>query len=68
MTLERDEDFKDRILEEMPEGHTFTAEDLGNAVGEQVDAIGADYGLSRLNTALDYAKKFEATGIALTVG
>ncbi len=45
--IESDEAFKDRILEVMPAGHTYTAEDLGNAYGDAVDRIGAKYGLIR---------------------
>lgn len=48
---ESDEDFKDRILDVMPEGHTYTAEDLGNASGAGVDAIGEKYGLKRKGTS-----------------
>lgn len=44
---ETDEHYKDRILEVMPKGHTFTAEDLGNSYGQAVDYIGLKYGLIR---------------------
>lgn len=45
--IETDSDFVKRILEMMPEGHVYTAEDLGSSHGMQVDAIGAEYGLFR---------------------
>lgn len=44
---ETDSEFIERILEVMPENHTYTAEDLGNARGDEIDYIGAQYGLTR---------------------
>lgn len=44
---EPDDAYKERILEVMPEGHTYHAEDLGNASGDEVDALGAKYGVQR---------------------
>lgn len=45
--LESDDDFKERILNVMPAGHTYTAEDLGEASGQGIDDIGARYGIKR---------------------
>lgn len=46
--MESDHDFKERILAVMPDGHTYWAEDLGDAYGDGVDMIGELYGLTRL--------------------
>lgn len=45
--LESDEHYKERILEVMPREHTYTAEDLGESLGPEVDAIGRKYGVTR---------------------
>jgi hypothetical protein len=46
-STESDDAYRERVLEAMPEGHWYTAEDLGNAYGEEIDAIGAKYGITR---------------------
>lgn len=44
---ESDDSYRERILEAMPHGHVYTAEDLGCASGESIDEIGSRYGVSR---------------------
>lgn len=48
--VESDAAFATRILEAMPDGHVFSAEDLGNASGAEVDAIAEKYNLRRHGT------------------
>ncbi len=42
-----DESYRKRLIEVLPEGHVNTAEDIGNASGEELDAIGERYNYPR---------------------
>lgn len=44
---ESDESYRNRIGEKLPEGAWYSAEDLGDANTEQLDALGKFYGVER---------------------
>lgn len=46
---ESDRDYRERICALLPEGHVHTAEELGDASGEELDAIGSVYNCPRNN-------------------
>jgi len=45
--LETDEALRQRLCDAIPQGATYTAEDIGTASGEQLDAIAAQYNIKR---------------------
>jgi len=44
---ESDEDYRSRLLKAIPRGATYTAEDIGNDSGKDLDAIGERYSCPR---------------------
>ncbi len=45
--VEDDDVYRDRIVEVIPEGAVYTAEDLGNASGKELDALGERFAVQR---------------------
>lgn len=45
--IESDEAYRDRILDQIPEGAWYTAEDLSDASGDALDALGKHFGVKR---------------------
>ena len=46
-TVETDEALRLRLCDAIPQGATYTAEDIGTASGEQLDAIAAQHNVKR---------------------
>ena len=46
-TPESDEDFRDRIADPLPEGAWYSLEDIRDASGEALDALGESHGVKR---------------------
>ena len=44
---ESDEDYRDRIAEALPEGAWYSLEDIRDASGEALDALGESHGVKR---------------------
>ena len=47
LLVESDAAYRERLIEALPEGWTYTAEDLGSATGADLDAIGERFGCPR---------------------
>lgn len=55
--LESDAQYRERLIDAIPAGAVYTAEDIGNSVGDYLDKIGAAFGCLRHGVAIDEARK-----------
>lgn len=54
---ESDAQYRERLIDAIPAGAVYTAEDIGNSVGDYLDKIGAAFGCLRHGVAIDEARK-----------